>query len=152
MSMQGTGLRAVTGPWLEVTTFVSAVEAGLARWLTTTYGLGLTEYRALVHLSKAPDRELRVNDLAHKVGLNQSSVTRLLSRLEGKSLVYRDTCPDDGRGIFAVLTDKGEDTVRKARDPYETTLSGIVTDVARPDSGQLGRALGAISDRVLATQ
>lgn len=148
--MQGVGTRAVTGAWSEVATFVSAVEASLGRWLTTTYGLGLTEYRALVHLSKAPDRELRVNDLAQKVGLNQSSVTRLFSRLEGKALIYRDTCPDDGRGIFAVLTEKGEATVHKARDPYETTLSDIVTDIAGPDGGQLGRALAAIGDRVLA--
>jgi DNA-binding MarR family transcriptional regulator len=151
MAMQGTRARAVTGPWSEVATFVSAVEASLARWLTKAYGLGLTEYRALVHLSKAPDRELRVNDLAHEVGLDQSSVTRLLSRLEGKALVYRDTCPDDGRGIFAVLTDKGEAIVGQARDPYETTLGGIVTDIAGPNSRQLGRALATIGDRILAT-
>lgn len=148
--MQGVGTRAVTDAWSQVATFVSAVEAGLGRWLTTTYGLSLTEYRALVHLSQAPDRELRVNDLAHKIGLNQSSVTRLISRLEDKSLIYRDTCPDDRRGIFAVLTEKGVATVRKARDPYETTLSDIVTDIAGPGGGQLGRALAAIGDRVLA--
>ena len=150
MSMQAVGTRAVTDAWSQVATFVSAVEAGLGRWLTTTYGLGLTEYRALVHLSQSPDNELRVNDLAHKIGLNQSSATRLISRLEDKSLIYRDTCPDDRRGIFAVLTEDGMATVRKARNPYETTLNDIVADVAGSAGGQLGRALAALGDRVLA--
>ena len=155
MHMQGVSARDMTGAWTRVATFVATVEASLGRWLTANHGLGLTEYRALVHLSKAPDRELRINDLARQVGLNQSSVTRLLSRLESKALAYRDTCPDDGRGIFAVLTDEGQAAVNEVREPYETTLSNLVADIAAQTAGpgghQLGRALTAIGDRVAAT-
>ena len=92
--------------WAEVSVFASLIDARLGKWLTTHHGVGLTEYWALMYLAESPTRELRVNDLAAKIGLNQSSVTRLLGRLEAKGLSLRDTCPHDGRGVFAVITDK----------------------------------------------
>jgi len=135
--------------WSQVTTYTSAVDAQLAKWLGDTYGLGLTEYYALVHLSTAPKRELRINDLAYQVGLNQSSVTRLLGRLEAKGLTYRDTCPDDGRGVYAVITDAGKLLVQKARKPYAAKIAECLKAIATHDPGldakQLGRALAAIS-------
>ncbi len=152
MYMQGAPTRDLTAAWSQVATFVSDVEARLGRWLTSTHGLGLTEYRALMHLSKASDKELRVNDLAHQVGLNQSSVTRLLSRLEEKALVYRDTCPDDGRGVFAVITDKGDAVVGEVRGPFEAIMSDAVRHIASqsvgPDGRSLDRALTALCDHV----
>jgi DNA-binding MarR family transcriptional regulator len=135
--------------WSRVVTYTSAVDARLGKWLSDTYGLGLTEYHALVHLSAAPKRELRINDLAHAVGLNQSSVTRLLGRLEAKELTFRDTCPDDGRGVYAVITDKGKLLVKEARGPYSANVATFLTAVAAQDPGvsaqQLGRALTLVS-------
>ncbi|MFD2348280.1 hypothetical protein ACFSTC_01095 [Nonomuraea ferruginea] len=66
--------------WSQVAAFTSAIDTALGKWLVDVHRIGLTEYRALAHLTQAPDKELRVNDLAQKIGLNQSSATRLVSR------------------------------------------------------------------------
>ncbi|WP_025617484.1 MarR family winged helix-turn-helix transcriptional regulator [Salinispora cortesiana] len=134
--------------WSQIALFASAVEARLGKWLADNHNLGLTEYRALVLLSRAPDRELRVNDLAQQVGLNQSSVTRLLGRLEAKSLTYRDVCPEDGRGVYAVLADPGRAALRESRAGYEAKVAEVLVEVADLGAGinrrQVSDALAVI--------
>ncbi|MEV4420547.1 MarR family winged helix-turn-helix transcriptional regulator [Patulibacter sp. NPDC049589] len=127
--------------WSRVAAFASAVDASLGKWLLEQYRVGLTEYRALAHLADAPDKELRVNDLAQRVGLSQSSATRLVSRLDAKALTRRDVCPDDARGVYAVITDQGEALVREVRGPYEERVSALLGAVTahfpEVDAGQL---------------
>lgn len=142
----------LSAAWAQVAAVVATVEASAGKWLVDTYGIGLTEYRAALHLSRAADTELRINDLAQKVGLNQSSVTRLVGRLESKQLAFRDTCPDDGRGVYAVLTEHGLDVVTKVRAAYETKLAellhSVVTQDPHLDLGDLGRAFGIVGTAV----
>lgn len=152
MERPGHGEPATGDPsasWSQIVTFASAVEARLGKWLADNHNLGLTEYRALVLLSRAPDRELRVNDLAQQVGLNQSSVTRLLGRLEAKSLTYRDICPEDGRGVYAVLADRGRTALRESHAAYEAKVAEILVEVADLGAGinrrQVSDALAVIS-------
>ena len=73
----------------------------------------LSDYRALDLLTHSPDHELRITELANRLGLKQSSATRLVERLEDKDLVFRDTCPEDGRGVYAVVTEQAS----PPRDP-----------------------------------
>lgn len=117
--------------WAQVAAVVGAVDATLGKWLLDSYGVGLTEYRAIQHLSKTPGHELRISELAHKVGLNQSSATRLVGRMEGKELAYRDTCPDDGRGVYAVITEKGLEAVAKIREPFEAKICKLLSNAAK---------------------
>ncbi|MFD2079304.1 DNA-binding transcriptional regulator, MarR family [Actinopolymorpha cephalotaxi] len=112
--------------WSKVAAFASAVDADLDRWLADQYRIGLTDCRALASLGQAPDKELRVSELAQRLGLNQSSATRLVSRLEAKDLVRRDTCPDDRRGIYAVLTKRGEVLLGDLRAPYEERVRELL--------------------------
>jgi DNA-binding MarR family transcriptional regulator len=119
----------VSEAWSRVAAFASAVDASLDKWLADSYRIGLTEYRALGHLSRASDKELRVSDLAQRVGLNPSSTTRLVSRLEAKGLARRDVCADDGRGVYAVIEDRGEDVLRDVRAPYEAQLQSLLDTV-----------------------
>lgn len=138
----------LSAAWSQVAVFASAVDASLGRWLSDRYGLGLTEYRALAHLVRASDKELRVNDLAHRVGLNQSSATRLLGRLEGKGLARRDICTEDGRGVYAVVTEQGEDVIRSAGDAYEgrvrELLTGAVQHFPQLHADRVRRALADV--------
>lgn len=145
-NIDGANLR---GAWSQVAAVVTSVDTTLGKWLMETYGIGLTEYRAMAYLSKATDRELRINELANMVGLNQSSVTRLVGRLEGKEYVYRDTCPDDGRGVFAVITEHGIARVKDIHEPYESKISALLQDLAthypQLDLAGLDRAFGSVS-------
>jgi DNA-binding MarR family transcriptional regulator len=61
-------------------------------------------------------------ELADCVLLSRSGVTRLVDRLERDGLIIRDSCESDGRGLFAVLTDRGEELLSRARP---THLAGV---------------------------
>ncbi|MET7771748.1 MarR family transcriptional regulator [Nocardia sp. NPDC005366] len=136
--------------WSQVAGFVSAVETRLGKWVADRRGIGLTEYRALIVLEQAPDRELRVSDLAARIGLNQSSVTRMLGRLEQKGFTYRDTCPDDGRGVYAVITDEGADLVGVLRVEYENQVRDLFEKVGDDFPGLDLRGLRAALDTIRA--
>src|SRR5260370_40296967 len=66
--------------------------------------LALSEYNTLMHLSEAPDRQLRMSELAADSALSLSGITRIVGRLEAQGLVERVKCAEDGRGSNAVLT------------------------------------------------
>ncbi|MDO5051919.1 MAG: MarR family transcriptional regulator [Pseudoclavibacter sp.] len=134
--------------WTRLAAAVSAVDAALGKWLSEEYRIGLSEYRAALQLSEAADRELRITELAHRIGLDLSSTTRLVSRMEAKELVVRNTCPHDGRGVYAVATDRGVDAVRRIRGAYEAKISELLRDAAgrhsRVDLRELAGALRAV--------
>ncbi|MFD0784166.1 MarR family winged helix-turn-helix transcriptional regulator [Micromonospora azadirachtae] len=69
--------------------------------------LPLTEYTALMHLSEAPGRQLRMSELACACHLSLSGMTRTITRLETQGLVRRVRSEEDARGWNAVLTDAG---------------------------------------------
>ncbi|MBN8242103.1 MarR family transcriptional regulator [Nitratireductor aquimarinus] len=114
--------------WLRLVHTVSTVESDIARMLTSRHGIGLSEYRALQALAKAPDRELRMQDLATHLQLNQSSISRMVERMERSGLTVRDVCADDKRGVFSVITEKGEARLEEARADYETALASALKE------------------------
>lgn len=117
--------------WSQVASFASAVDANLDKWLDDNYRLGLTEYRALTHLSGEPNKELRITTLAQRVGLTSTSTTRLVSRLENKGLARRDVCQDDGRGVYAVIDEPGETLLRAARGAFEARVHDLLANPAK---------------------
>ena len=87
----------------------SALVKALDAELLADHGLPLTSYEVLINLQAAPGRRRRMAELADGVLLSRSGMTRLVDRLERDGLLERDACVSDGRGTFAVLTDKGEE-------------------------------------------
>lgn len=79
----------------------------LGRELTESHDLSLTDYGILVRLSEEPSRRLRMTDLAASSGLSKSRLSHQMNRLEARGLTERSVCPDDARGTFAQLTDRG---------------------------------------------
>ncbi|MFI6493213.1 MarR family winged helix-turn-helix transcriptional regulator [Streptomyces sp. NPDC050564] len=69
--------------------------------------LPVSEYTALMHLSEAPGRRMRMSELAATANLSLSGMTRVVTRLEKQGLIERTRCDEDGRGWNAVLTDAG---------------------------------------------
>ena len=83
-----------------------------------------------------------MQDLADKVGLGQSSVTRLVGRLEVAGLVHKDLCPSDKRGVYAVITDEGRERYQAARATYAEVLSSALnTFTGDPELGPMIQVL-----------
>ncbi len=82
--------------------------------LRAEHGLTINDYEVLLALSQAPERRMRRVDLADRVLLTQSGITRLLAGLEDAGLVRRADCPTDGRVVYAELTDPGRQKLRAA--------------------------------------
>ncbi len=85
-------------------------------------GMSLSEYTALMHLSEAPGRHLRMSELASACALSLSGMSRIVSRLEAQDLVQRERASCDGRGLNAVLTDAGLARLRRA---WPTHLASV---------------------------
>ena len=110
--------------------------------LLAEHDLPLASYDVLVQLAEAPDRRLRMTELADAVLLSRSGVTRLVDRLEKGGLVARCPVESDGRGVAARLTDAGLDRLRTAA---RTHLRGVARHfVNRLDDADL-RVLERIS-------
>ena len=84
--------------------------------------MSLSEYNALMHLSEAPGRTLRMSDLAAACALSLSGMSRIVGRLEAQGLAARERCSSDGRGLEAVLTDAG---LRRLRRAWPTHLASV---------------------------
>jgi DNA-binding MarR family transcriptional regulator len=118
----------------------------LDRELEETHGLPLTQFEVLIHLDKAPDKRLRMSELASMVLLSQSGVTRLVDRLEAQGLVVREPCPSDRRGLHARLTDEGS---RRLAEALPTHIDGIrARFLSRLEQDDL-RSLTATWERIM---
>lgn len=119
--------RRPTGNELDAWRSFLRAHARLVRVLETElvaeHPLSLGGYDVLVQLAEAPGRRLRMAELADAVLLSRSGVTRLVDRLEVAGMVTRERFTGDGRGVVAVLTTKGVDTLRSAA---RTHLAGVV--------------------------
>lgn len=83
------------------------VVRSISRDLRSQSQMSIEHYDVLVTLEYAAGHRLRLSELAERVLLSRSGLTRLVDRLEEKGYVNREVCPNDRRGSFAVLTDEG---------------------------------------------
>jgi DNA-binding MarR family transcriptional regulator len=81
-------------------------------------------YDVLLQLAEATDHRLRMAELADRVLLSRSGLTRLVDRLAAEGLVTREPFPGDARGLYTVLTDEGLTRLRAAAPIH---LAGIRT-------------------------
>jgi DNA-binding MarR family transcriptional regulator len=134
------------GAWRGLLRMHSALVKALDAELLADHDLPLTSYEVLINLQAAPARRRRLAELADSVLLSRSGMTRLVDRLEREGLLERDTCTSDGRGVYAVLTDKGENLLSRAR---ATHLDGVRERFLRHFSEAELQTLGGYWERVL---
>lgn len=115
--------------------------------LLAEHDLPLASYDVLVQLVEAPQHRLRMTELAERVLLSRSGLTRLVDRMTREGLVRREACESDARGLFAVLTQHGYERLRSAS---VTHLRGVHDyAVGRLTEAQL-TALSEVMERFLA--
>jgi MarR family 2-MHQ and catechol resistance regulon transcriptional repressor len=115
--------------------------------LVAQHGLTLSDYGALLLLSRAGEEGMRRIDLAHELQLSPSGITRLLERLEEQGLVGKGACKEDARVSYAVLTDAGLAKLKECAPGHVADIEnrlGAVLDEAEMDNlavllGRLGR-------------
>lgn len=105
----------------------------LERELQADQDLALTDYDVLVQLAAAPERHLRMSDLADRLLLSRSGATRLVDRLVADGLVERVTCESDRRGQWAALTDAGFARLRRASATHLRGVAHHFLDRLSPD-------------------
>ncbi|WP_207938741.1 MarR family winged helix-turn-helix transcriptional regulator [Actinomadura darangshiensis] len=146
-----TGSTLSAGAELIVWRTLLRAEARLSRRLQADllarHDLALGSYEVLMHLGEAPGGRLRMNDLADRVLLSRSGLTRLVDRLQRDGLVIRQSCPSDARGLFAVLTAGGRDRLAEATPTYrEGVRDHVLSRLDEPDLRALRHLLDKLAD------
>jgi DNA-binding MarR family transcriptional regulator len=122
--------------------------------LEAEHGLTINDYEALLHLAQAEEGRMRRVDLAERLILTASGVTRLLDGLEGAGWVERASCASDRRVTYAVLTDTGRAKLKEAgtshiagvRTLFEERFSADEIETLARLLGRLPGAGGAVDE------
>ncbi|CNE22817.1 MarR family transcriptional regulator [Mycobacterium tuberculosis] len=142
-----TGILAAAEPavWRTMLRAQAQLSRRLQADLAARHGLALGSYEVLMHLGEAAGGRLRMNDLADRVLLSRSGLTRLVDRLQRDGLVVRQSCADDARGLYAALTPAGRDRLAEAAPTYRRGVQEHL--LSRLDENDL-RTLGHILDKL----
>jgi DNA-binding MarR family transcriptional regulator len=105
----------------------------------------LAWYDVLWAVRRAPGKRIRMAELADSLTLSRGGITKLVDRLAAADLLRREPAADDGRGLFAVLTQTGEEMLRRmwpvyARVLRETFVDSLDQDEAAAIAAALERA------------
>ena len=118
----------------------------LDRELQRDAGMPHAYYEILVRLSEAPDRRMRMSELADATGSSRSRLSHAVARLEETGWVRREECATDRRGQLATLTEAGFEALRSAAPGHVQGVRAHLLDRLSP--AQI-RALREISEAVL---
>ena len=102
----------------------------------------LTWYDVLWAVRKQEGRRARLSGLAGELTVSRGGMTKLVDRLERAGLLAREQCAEDRRGSYAVLTDEGEEMLRRMWRVYSGVLQDSVVDrLSSEQAKELGRSL-----------
>lgn len=119
--------------WQAVLTAHAAVVARVEEALEEADLPPLSWYDVLWAVRRAPGRRVRMAELADRLTLSRGGLTKLADRLEAAGLLRREPAEDDGRGLYAVLTDAGEDMLRRMWPVYARVLRELFVDTISAD-------------------
>lgn len=112
--------------------------------LSGLHGLSFSDFMILLYLERAPGAKLRRVDLAERLGLTASSITRSLLPLEKLGLVLRQSDPRDARVGYATLTDSGRQLLSYAM----TSVRSIAQDSTEPVPAEQIKSVSVLLGRL----
>jgi DNA-binding MarR family transcriptional regulator len=115
---------------------------GLERQLQAESGLSHTDYEILVRLSEAPERTIRMAELADQALLSRSRLSHAIARLEAMDWVERRSCPTDKRGTLAHMTDAGFAAIEAAAPGHVEAVRRFVFDTLTDEQVAQLEAIG----------
>jgi DNA-binding MarR family transcriptional regulator len=135
--------------WRRLAAVILKLPTELEAQLQRDAGMSHFEYWVIALLSEAPERTLRMSQLAAQANASLSRLSHVVTRLEKRGWVTRRPCPDDARATLAVLTDEGADKVATAAPGHVETVRRLVFDGLGPaDVDELARLCDAILARI----
>jgi DNA-binding MarR family transcriptional regulator len=114
----------------------------LGRELARETGMPNAYYEILVQLSEAPERRMRMSQLAESCLSSRSRLSHAVSRLEERGWIRRQVCAEDGRGQLAVLTDEGFAALEAAAPVHVESVRTHVFDQLTPEQLTAMRDIG----------
>ena len=111
------------------------------------HDLSMADYEILAQLSDAPERKMRMSDLAAQALLSRSRLSHRMKVMERAGWVKREACPSDKRGYFAVMTAKGwKAIVAAAPDHVESVRTRFVDHLSKADQEVVATIFNRIED------
>lgn len=104
------------------------LQDALDRQLQADSGMPLGYYEILVRLSEAPERSMRMGELANRTRSSRSRLSHAVARLEERGWVHRADCETDKRGQVARLTDAGYAVLAAAAPGHVDAVRRHVVD------------------------
>lgn len=133
--------------WRSFVGMQTKLQAQLSRQMQTDSALSMADFEVLVALSDRSDARVRPFELVRELQWEKSRLSHHLTRMAARGLVARESCSDDGRGAFVVMTDAGRAAIEQAAPGHVDEVRRVVFDPLTP--AQLA-ALASISDTVVA--
>jgi DNA-binding MarR family transcriptional regulator len=124
--------REETVLWQRLTTLTNRVNQALDTQLVKAHEVMMTELFAMLALCDGSPMGMRIQELTDRLGMEQSSVSRLTTRLQAKGLIERVKCDYDRRGVYCAITPAGRELATKAEQTLTKTLTETL-DVAAFD-------------------
>ena len=121
----------------DLTSFQATISRRFDGRLGVFHGIGLSEFIILYHLHEAPEQKMRRIDLAEKLGLTPSGVTRLLAPMEKIGLVSREANAQDARVSLVSLALGGKRVFTEALYSAEELAAEIMGNVSLKDAKNL---------------
>jgi DNA-binding MarR family transcriptional regulator len=134
--------------WIRLLRTHAAVTRQFNAELLETHDLTLNDFDVLAQLGRGPEHGLKRSELAERVLLTPSGITRLLDGLERAGYVRKGECDSDARVTYAVLTDEGREKLREASRTHLASVRALMTErFTTSELEQLAELLGRLPMR-----
>lgn len=135
-------------PWHAYISATRAITAALDEDLSP-FGVNLADYELLAQLGKAPGRRMRMSELAEIAMVSRSRLSHRIKVLEEAGWVDRIRCSEDKRGLFAVLTNRGEKKVAEIAPAYRSSVQKrLLTHLSATERAQIEKIFGKVNRAV----
>jgi DNA-binding MarR family transcriptional regulator len=132
--------------WLEV---MRLLPNHLEDRLHERHALTLTDYQVLVEVSESEQHRLRMTELSHRTQLSKSRLSHQIGRMERAGLVTRSQCPEDRRGQWVELTERGWTILREAAPRHVADVREFFFDLLdEQQTAAIATVLRAVADKL----
>ena len=132
--------------WMELSEATSAMRTAVNRTLQQRAGLSLAENLVLCQVAMAPDGRLKMVDIADRLGIVKSAVTKTVDRLEARGWLSRQRDDRDRRTVYATLTPAGADTFQRTQPLFaDAVTSHLSGPLSTAEVAELRHLLGKLN-------